>query len=64
MALRQADDFQVEGAEGEGQVEQLQRQQRGEVAGQLAGQYGGQFAAGDDMRGLQIVGRGVENFAA
>src|SRR3990167_1021216 len=64
LALRQADDFQVEGAEVEGQVEQLQRQQRGEVARQLPGQYGRQLAAGDDMRGLQVVRGGVENLAA
>src|SRR3990167_813049 len=64
LALGQADDFQVKRTEGERQLKQLQWQQAGEVARQLGRQHGGQFAVGDDMRGLQVVGRGVENLPA
>ncbi len=64
LALGQTDDFQVKRTEGERQLKQLQWQQAGEVARQLGRQHGSQLAAGDDMRGLQVVGRGVENLPA
>ena len=64
LALGQADDFQVKRAEGERQLEQLQRQQAGKVARQLGRQHGSQFTAGDDMRGLQVIGRCIANLPA
>lgn len=63
LALRQADDFQVEGPEVEGQSEPLQRQERGEVADQLGRQHRRQFAAGDYGRGVAPVA-GVRSSSA
>ncbi len=63
LALRQVHQFELERADVERQFEQPQRQQLRELTGQLGRQHDGQVGMGDQVRRLQVIGRGVDDFS-